>query len=55
MVQVPPETNVTVDPVTVHTEFVCELKLTVRVEVAVALTVKADAPYTLSGNVRNVI
>ena len=47
MVQVPTETSVTVEPVspdTVQTAVVCELKLTVKPEEAVALTVNGAAP-----------
>ena len=40
----PPETSVTVDPDTVHTDVVRELKLTARVELADALTVNGDVP-----------
>jgi hypothetical protein len=54
-VQVPPESSVTVAFDTVHTEVVWELKLTGRFEVADALTVKGEAPYTRLDNVPNVI
>jgi len=50
IVQGPAETSVTVDPDTVHTAVVCELKLTANPEVAVALTVNAAVPYTLFAN-----
>jgi len=43
IVQVPVVTNVTVVPDTVHTCGVRELKLTVRPELAVALTVIGEA------------
>jgi hypothetical protein len=55
MVQVPAETSVTVAPETVHTGAVIDLKLTVRPDEAVALTVKGDAPNVWSGIVPNVI
>src|ERR1017187_3640905 len=44
MVQAPAETNVTVVPDTVQTAVVCELKLTVRPEEAVAPTVNGAVP-----------
>ena len=50
MVQVPAATNVTVAPDTVQTGVVCELKLTGRLELAVALTVKGGAPNGTSGS-----
>jgi hypothetical protein len=43
-VQVPTATKVTVDPETVHTAVVWELKLTARPEVAVAVTANGAAP-----------
>ena len=46
MMQVPPETSVTVATDTVQTAVVCELKLTVRPEDAVALTVNGAVPKT---------
>jgi hypothetical protein len=55
MVQVPPETSVTVVPDTVHTDVVCELKLIVRPEVADALTVKGEAPNVWFESPPNVI
>ena len=55
MVQVPTETSVTVVPDTVQTDVVCELKLTVRPEDAVALTANGSVPYTLFASVGNVI
>ena len=44
MVQVPAATSVTVVPETPHTFVVCELKLTVKPEEAVALTVNGAEP-----------
>src|SRR5438445_4147884 len=44
MVQVPTATSVTVEPDTVQTEVVCELKLTGKPELAVALTVNGALP-----------
>lgn len=44
MVQVPVFTSVTVVPATLHTGVVCELKLTFRPELAVALTVIGGVP-----------
>jgi hypothetical protein len=44
MVQAPPMTRVTVEPVTVQIELVCELKVTGSPEDAVALTVNGDVP-----------
>jgi hypothetical protein len=55
MVQVPPATSVTVDPDTVHTEVVCELKLTARPDVADAVTVNGAAPNVLLASPPNVI
>jgi hypothetical protein len=55
MVQVPPATNVTVDPDTVHTDVVCEPKLTVRPDVADAVTVNGAAPKVWLDNVPKVI
>jgi hypothetical protein len=52
---VPPATSVTVVPNTVHTDVVCELKLTVRPEVADALTVNGDAPNVWLESPPNVI
>jgi hypothetical protein len=54
---VPPATSVTGDPDTdtVQTDVVSELKLTVKGEVADALTGNGAAPYTRPGNVKNVI
>ena len=49
IVQAPTETSVTVEPVvpdTVQTEVVCELKFTVKPELALALTVNGAAPKT---------
>src|ERR1017187_10486886 len=46
MMQVPPETSVTAATDTVQTAVVCELKLTVRPEDAVALTVNGAVPKT---------
>jgi hypothetical protein len=46
----PAETSVTVDPDTVQTAVVCELKLTANPEVAVALTVKGAVPNATFGN-----
>jgi hypothetical protein len=54
-VQVPPATNVTVDPDTVHTDVVCELKFTANPEVADALTVKGAAPKVWLASPPNVI
>jgi len=45
MVHVPTDSNVTVDPEMVQTDVVCELKLTARPELAVALTVNGAEPY----------
>jgi len=48
MLQVPVASNVTVDPDTMQTEgVVCESKLTVRPDVAVALTMNVPDPSTL--------
>jgi len=55
IVQVPTETSVTVDPDTVHTGAVCELKLTARPEVAVALTGKAAVPNGSLGSAPKVM
>jgi hypothetical protein len=55
MVQVPPEISVTVDPDTVHTDVVCELKLTVSPEVEDALTVNGAAPNVWFESPPNVI
>src|SRR5437867_12034842 len=46
MVQVPTATSVTVEPDTVQTEVVCELKLTGKPELAFALTVNGALPNT---------
>ena len=46
-VQVPVATSVTVVPETVHTGVVCELKLTARPELAVALTVNGTLPASV--------
>jgi hypothetical protein len=51
----PPATSVTVDPDTVHTAVVCELKLTGKFEVADALTVNGAVPYGSLGNPAKVI
>jgi hypothetical protein len=50
MVQGPPETNVTVEPETVQTDGVSELKLTGSPVVAVALTAKGALPKTWFGS-----
>ncbi len=47
IVQVPVDTRWTVEPLTVQTPVVVELKVTVRPELAVALTAKSAAPYVL--------
>jgi hypothetical protein len=44
MVHVPTAASVTVVPDTVHTDVVCEAKLTASPELAVALTVKGAVP-----------
>jgi hypothetical protein len=43
-VQAPTATSVTVVPETLHTGLVCELKLTAKPELAVALTMNGAAP-----------
>lgn len=55
MVQVPTATMVTVVPLTRQTFVVCELKLTVKPEVAVALTVNGAVPNVLGPSAANVI
>jgi len=55
MVQSPPATNVTVDPATVQTEVVCESKLTLKPELALALTANGEEPSALVDNGPNVI
>src|ERR1035441_1142535 len=58
MVQVPTATIVTVEPVapdTVQTAVVCELKLTVRPELAVALTVNGGVPSSWLESAANVM
>ena len=47
IVQVPPPTKVTVEPATVQTAVVVEVKVTDNPEVAVAATVNAAAPNVL--------
>jgi hypothetical protein len=54
-VQVPTATNVTVDPDIVQIVEVCELKLTGRPEVAVALTANGAEPNALSDNAPKLI
>jgi hypothetical protein len=54
-VQVPTATKFTVDPETVHTAVVWELKLTARPEVATALTAKGADPNARLDSVPNVI
>ena len=55
-VQVPPATRVTVAPETVQTEVVVEVSnVTASPDVAVALTVNGDEPYTLAASVPKVI
>jgi NADPH-dependent 7-cyano-7-deazaguanine reductase QueF-like protein len=55
IVQVPTATNVTVDPDIVQIVEVCELKLTGRPEVAVALTANGAEPNALSDNAPKLI
>jgi hypothetical protein len=55
MVQVPAATSVTVLPDTAHTGEVWELKLTVRPDEAVALTVKGAVPRAWLANAPKVI
>src|ERR1035441_6248872 len=55
IVQVPAATSVTVVPDTVQTGVVCELKLTVSPELAVALTVNGAVPSVLFESVPNVM
>jgi hypothetical protein len=50
MVQAPPAARVTVEPDTVQTDAVCELKLTANPELAVALTVNGALPNALLAN-----
>jgi len=51
----PAETSVTVDPDTVQTAVVCELKLTANPEVAVALTAKGALPNATFGKAPKLI
>ena len=53
--QVPTATSVTVDPETVHTAVDWELKLTVSLELAVALTVNVPEPNTRGESVPKVM
>ena len=53
--QVPTASNVTVLPETLQTFVVCELKLTVRPELAVAFTVNGAAPYASFDSAPNVM
>ena len=55
MEQVPPATIVTVVPVTVQTDVVVELKLTVKPELAVALIVNGAVPAGTFDSVLKVI
>ncbi len=55
IVQVPVVTRWTVEPLTVQTPVVVELKLTARPELAVALTLKSAAPSCLSARAPKVI
>lgn len=55
IVQLPAARSVTVEPETVHTDGVRELKETAKVEFAVAVIVKGAAPYTWLGKVEKVI
>ena len=50
MVQSPAATIVTVDPETVHTLVVVDVNVTVKFELAVALTENAASLYVLSPN-----
>ncbi len=52
---VPAATSVTVVPDTVHTPVVNDVNVTVRLELAVALTVNAASPYVLFPSAANVI
>jgi len=54
-VQVPTAASVTVAPDTVHTDVVCELKLTGNPELAVALTAKGTLPNAWLASDPNVI
>jgi hypothetical protein len=55
MVQVPTAANVTVDPETVHTDKLCELKLTANPELAVAETANGADPNALSDSAPKLI
>jgi hypothetical protein len=55
MVHVPTATSVTVVPETVHTPVVCEKKLTVRPELAVAFKTYGAPPYVWLGMAGNVM
>ena len=55
MVQVPPVSNVTVAPLTVHTLGVCELKLIGKLDVALALNPNGLSVRLRSGSVPNVM
>ena len=55
MVHIPILSNVTVVPETVQMKGVCELKLTARPELAVALTVNGAVPYARFERGANVI
>jgi hypothetical protein len=54
-VQIPTATKVTVDPETVHTAVVWELKLTARPELAVAVTANGADPNATLDSVPKVI
>ena len=49
MVQVPVVSNVTLEPLTVHTDAVVDENVTVRPDVAVALTPTGDCVTVVSG------